>query len=582
MKKNNQSVKRYLYRFIKEYKFYFIGLLIIAIIASLFEILVRYNIKQLVDAITNREFNTLTVLIMLFALYKLLFHGMFFITRLLDIKYRPLFVTKLTTSIYKKTIGHSLHWFDSHMSGEIVNKINSFQANVNQLISSVFKTLITLSNISIGILFLFSINLTPALIQIGFLIIYLPLIVFLLKKQFILQKSYEKINQETAGVVNDSIANVFSIKVIGNLANEFKLKLSPSFTKREFWDKKTRRFDAYVVDSIDTIFSVLFTTLQMYFLAKLYYLGTITAGSFMFVAMVVLKLHKDIDFLLDTMLFQINPKVAQIKASYEFANQQYDVVDKKDAKELKNVKGTITFDKVYFSYSESSKDILKDLNLQILPGEKIGLVGYSGAGKTTCVKALIRYFDIHKGSIKIDGHNIQDLTQESLRNYISVIPQDIAMFHRSILENIQIANNSITKQELIKACKKAQIHADIMQMPKGYDTIVGERGVKVSGGQRQRIAIARAIIKNAPILILDEATSSLDSKTEKQIQESLDMFMQDKNKTVIAIAHRLSTLKNMDRIIVLDKGQIIEQGTHKDLISKSESFYKKLWEMQKI
>lgn len=182
------------------------------------------------------------------------------------------------------------------------------------------------------------------------------------------------------------------------------------------------------------------------------------------------------------------------------------------------------------------------------------------------------------GNIFIDNHRIVDITQESLRRNISMIPQDITMFHRSILENLQIAKYDATKEEIILACKKAKIHDDIESMSNGYDSIVGERGIKISGGQRQRIGIARAI----PILILDEATSSFDSKTETMILDSLNVLIEDASKTVIAIAHRLSTLKHMDRIIVMDKGKIIEQGTHDELLKDNNSLYKKLWELQEI
>lgn len=197
-------------------------------------------------------------------------------------------------------------------------------------------------------------------------------------------------------------------------------------------------------------------------------------------------------------------------------------------------------------------------------------------------KCLLRYFDVQKGAIYIDGRAINSVTQESLRAHISIIPQDITMFHRTIRENLQLAKYDATDEEIIDACKKAKIHDDIMAMEKGYDSVVGERGIKVSGGQRQRIAIARAILKNASILILDEATSSLDTPTEQLIQASINELLETSNATVIAIAHRLSTLKNMDRIIVLDRGKIVEEGQHDELVLKEDGMYKKLWEMQMI
>ena len=507
---------------------------------------------------------------------------MFFISILLYLKYKPAFITKVTTDIYQKTIKHSLHWFDSHMSGEIADKINSFQVSMSYMVTNIFRSLVVLWAIIIGVIFLAKVNYLSALIQLVFLLIYTPIIYILLKKQLKLQESYEKSNQETTGIINDSISNIFGIKIIGNLLSEFKLKLTPALLRRQEWDRKTRKFDAFWVDNADTFMIVTMSAIQIYVLAYLYRTDQITAGGFAFIAMIMLKLHGDINTILDYILFGINPQIAQIRASYEFINEEYDIIDKKNAKNLKKVKGNIEFKNVSFAYNDGSESVLNNFSLKIKAGEKIGLVGHSGAGKTTLIKSLIRYFDIQKGGILIDNQKITDVTQESLRESISVIPQDITMFHRSILENLQIAKYKAIKKEITNACKKAQIHDDILKMKDGYDSIVGERGIKVSGGQRQRIAIARAILKDAPILILDEATSSLDSKTEKMIQDSLNLLIEDKSKTVIAIAHRLSTLKHMDRIIVLDKGKIVEEGTHDELLKNKNSLYKKLWELQEI
>ncbi len=577
-----QSLKNYILEIANKYKIYFLALFVISISASLLEISVHYKIKEIIDIIVAEESQSLSILLALFILYKFMHHGMFFIVRLLDIRYSPKLVTKITTDIYQKTIGHSLHWFDSHMSGEISDKINKFQSNFIDIIRHFFRSFVVLWAIIIGIIFLFKIHYIPALIQLTFLLIYSPIIYFLLKKQLKLNESFEKSNQRTTGIINDSIANIFGIKIIGNLTNEFKLKLTPALLKRQEWDRKVRKFDAFWVDNLDTLMIVIMSVAQIYLLAHLYQNGQISAGSFAFIAMLMLKLHGEVNNILDSILFHINPSIAGMRASYEFINEKYDIIDDQSAKNIKNVQGQIEFKNVSFSYDNSNKKILNNFNLKIKSGQKIGLVGHSGCGKTTLIKALIRYFDIDSGEIKIDGKNIQNIKQNSLRSNISLIPQDITMFHRSILENLQIAKYQATKKEIIAACKKAKIHDDILEMKNVYDSIVGERGIKVSGGQRQRIAIARAILKDAPILILDEATSSLDSKTEKMIQPSLDLLIKDKSKTVIAIAHRLSTLKNMDQIIVMDKGRVAEIGTHDQLLSDQDSLYKKLWELQEI
>ncbi len=258
-----------------------------------------------------------------------------------------------------------------------------------------------------------------------------------------------------------------------------------------------------------------------------------------------------------------------------------DIQDKPNAKDLVVSQGCIQFDNVSFHYGEN-KGVINHLNLDIKPGEKVGLVGRSGAGKSTLVNLLLRFHDVEEGSIKIDGQNIADVTQDSLRSKIGMVTQDTSLLHRSIRDNILYGNPTASEEELLKATKQAHAHEFIETLTDpfgnvGYDAQVGERGVKLSGGQRQRIAISRVLLKDAPLLVLDEATSALDSEVEAAIQESLNELMQ--GKTVIAIAHRLSTIAQMDRLIVLDKGNVVEQGTHQELIAHN-GIYAQLWAHQ--
>ena len=238
--------------------------------------------------------------------------------------------------------------------------------------------------------------------------------------------------------------------------------------------------------------------------------------------------------------------------------------------------GEIVFENASFQYREATP-LFDQLNVRIQAGEKVGLVGYSGSGKTTFAHLILRLFDLESGRILIDGQDIGRVSQNSLRQSVSFIPQDPTLFHRSILENIRYAKPDATEAEVVLAAKAAHADEFIMALPEGYEALVGERGVKLSGGQRQRIAIARAMLKNAPILILDEATSALDSITEHLIQESLDQLMEAK--TTIVIAHRLSTLLHMDRIIVFHHGQIVESGSHRALLEKNGR-YAQLWKSQ--
>ena len=220
---------------------------------------------------------------------------------------------------------------------------------------------------------------------------------------------------------------------------------------------------------------------------------------------------------------------------------------------------------------------MKKFNLTVAPNEKLGIVGLSGSGKTTLINLLLRMYDVDTGAIKINGTDIRDLIQNSLHKNISIVPQDVTLFNRTILENIRYGAPNASKSDVIRAAKHAYIHDFIMGLPNGYDTLVGNRGVKLSGGQRQRVAIARAILKDAPILVFDEATSALDSESEKYIQNALNRIMH--GKTAIVIAHRLSTLRNMTRIVVIQNGKIVETGTHKQLL-RANGAYRKLWNMQ--
>ncbi|MBO4625698.1 MAG: ABC transporter ATP-binding protein, partial [Alphaproteobacteria bacterium] len=262
--------------------------------------------------------------------------------------------------------------------------------------------------------------------------------------------------------------------------------------------------------------------------------------------------------------------------AWDKINATIKIADKPDAKSMRiNRAPSIDFDNVSFGYGD--RGVLKQFDLHIKPGEKIGIVGLSGAGKSTLCNLILRMYDVDGGAVLVNGVDIRDVKQDSLRQHIAYVPQESVLFNRTILENIRYARPHASRSEVITAAKRAHIHEFVMSLPNGYDTLVGNRGIKLSGGQRQRIAIARALLKNAPILVLDEATSALDSQNELFIQKSLKMVMN--KKTTIAIAHRLSTLRNMDRIVVMSHGRIVESGAHTELLRRGGA-YKKLWNMQ--
>lgn len=270
--------------------------------------------------------------------------------------------------------------------------------------------------------------------------------------------------------------------------------------------------------------------------------------------------------------------------AYDMVNnlsQKPSVQDPANPQKPRIHKGEVTFKDVLFDHESSDEKkqtaLFRDFNLRIEAGQKIGLVGHSGGGKTTLTKLIMRFMDIESGEILIDGQNIAAITQDDLRRFITYVPQEPLLFHRSLAENIQYGNLNASEAEIVKASKLAHAHEFIKELPDGYATLVGERGIKLSGGQRQRIAIARAMLKDAPILVLDEATSALDSESEKLIQDALWKLME--GRTAIVIAHRLSTVQRMDKIVVLDDGKIVEQGSHKELLA-GNGVYAKLWAHQ--
>ncbi|MDJ1166063.1 ABC transporter ATP-binding protein [Burkholderia gladioli pv. gladioli] len=260
--------------------------------------------------------------------------------------------------------------------------------------------------------------------------------------------------------------------------------------------------------------------------------------------------------------------------------QPLGIDDAPDARPIAITRGEIRFDRVTFRYGPRSAPLYSDFSLRIAPGERIGLVGHSGSGKTSFIKLIQRLYDIDGGRILIDGQDIAKVTQESLRNHIAIVQQEPVLFHRSLADNIAYARPEATRDEIIRAATLASAHGFISELPEGYDTLVGERGVKLSGGERQRVAIARAFLANAPILILDEATSSLDSESELLIQQAMERLMV--GRTTIVVAHRLSTVRSLDRLLVLDRGRVIEEGDHDALIRIEGGVYRRLFERQAL
>ena len=375
-----------------------------------------------------------------------------------------------------------------------------------------------------------------------------------------------------AGKLIDSFSNFFIVKYFaGEKKEERALKESRAEVVRSTINKykATGLFKALP----DIVWNIGFV--GMYIICAIYYgHGTMGLSGIIYAIGVYYGIMDSVSSVLSDFP-DIIDTFTKSRTAYKELVCPITITDKPNAPDLVVKKGAIEFKHIIFGYR--NRPVLTDLSLHIKPGERVGIVGSSGSGKSTLVHLLMRLYNLKHGQILIDGQNISDITQDSLHENIAFIPQDSSMFNRTIAENIGYGKDKATMVEIKKAAKNASADEFIMETEKKYNSLVGDRGIKLSGGQRQRIAIARAFLKDAPILILDEATSALDSETETAIQESFEKL--SKGRTTLAIAHRLSTLRNMDRIIVLDKGKIVEQGTHQQLLRKKGRYYQ-LWQMQ--
>ncbi|MDR2831454.1 MAG: ATP-binding cassette domain-containing protein [Rickettsiales bacterium] len=388
-----------------------------------------------------------------------------------------------------------------------------------------------------------------------------------------LSTTFSEYGSIITGKMVDVFSNILSVRLFARNNTE-RLSLSTTCKEATLLEQKI----GWVYFLIFCVYGFSYVIVQgfnLYFLIEGRQQGTITVGDFALV-MAINTTIVGFLWILTRSLARFVRFWGKITAGLQAILVIPEIQDKPNVSNLVISKGKINFDKVHFQY-KGTESIFQNKSVTIKPGQKVGLVGYSGSGKSTFVNLILRLYDVQSGKISIDGQDIRNVTQDSLHKNIGMIPQDPSLFHRTLMENIRYGKTNASDDEVIEAAKKAHAHEFILKLPQEYDSLVGERGVKLSGGQRQRIAIARAILKNAPILILDEATSQLDSITESNIQESLWELMQ--GKTTIVIAHRLSTLLHMDRILVFDQGKIVEDGTHQELLDKN-GMYKTLWDAQ--
>ena len=489
-----------------------------------------------------------------------------------------IFESKVMKELYDLTFNrllkHSYTFFSNNFSGSIVAKtkrfIRSFEILGDAISYQIYFAFLTL----LGILVVLFVK-APVLGLLFFIwsLIYIFVTFIFIRKKIKLDAIEAEADSKVTGYLSDAILNALNIKIFGNHRYEQK-RFEISTTSEE-----RKRIHAWFFGNYQNLAqAIMMAVLQisvLYLCIYLWRTNSVSVGTIVLVQTYVIVLL-DILWGLGKAMTKTMKALTDMKEVVEIFDTVPDILDPENPEKLVINKGYIKFDSVSFKYTEGV-DVFSNINFDIKPGERIGLVGNSGGGKSTITKLLMRFSDVTDGKITIDEQDIRSITQEDLRSTISYVPQESILFHRTIRENILYGNVKTTNEEVERVAKKAHAHEFILNLPQGYDTLVGERGVKLSGGERQRIAIARAMLKNSPILILDEATSSLDSVSEAYIQESFNELMKDK--TSLVIAHRLSTIAKMDRIIVLKEGKIMETGTHAELL-ELKGTYADLWNHQ--
>ncbi|MBA3723035.1 MAG: ABC transporter ATP-binding protein [Parachlamydiaceae bacterium] len=467
---------------------------------------------------------------------------------------------------------HSPKYFNEHFAGSLSNKIGDMTTQVTSIIQNLMVFIPAVASIILILIFFSAVSPLFALILGMWIVLHAIICFFFTVKCVEYSNDHGEARSTLAGTIVDSFTNNFAVNLFSRFQFE-KMRIASYQKIEQEKNYKAQYYIALMLLSLSLLFLVGIITLNTFLI--LYWMqNKITIGEVIqvfnttFNVIMILWVAGDI-------MPQFFKSVGIATQALSVMEDPQDVIDPPGTPSLKITQGEIVFENVSFQYGE--KKLFSSKNVHIKGGEKVGLVGYSGAGKSTFVNLILRSYPIKDGRILIDGQDVATITLDSLHKQIALIPQDPLLFHRTLEENIQYGNIHASQEEVIQAAKMAHCDEFIRKCPNGYATLVGERGTKLSGGERQRIAIARAMLAASPILILDEATSSLDSVTEKFIQESLEKLMQ--NRTTLVIAHRLSTLAKMDRILVFDQGKIVEEGTHNELIA-NRGHYAHMWQMQ--
>ncbi|MBP6883870.1 MAG: ABC transporter ATP-binding protein [Candidatus Pacebacteria bacterium] len=572
-------VLKYFWQVIRGFKFSFFTMIISNALPFIFDIIIPLQYLKLWNVISAKDFldidHARAILFGVLALHA----GRYILRRVADFSddyFTSNVMRGLRNQAFSYMIGHPALFFADNFGGSLVQKIskyaNAFRKLKDKILSDGFPIIIRSIGTIIAVYALLPHKYAYLFAAFFFVFIFSGIILSKFKLKYDIAAA--ELDSKTTGALADSITNHSSIqfftghdyekKHVGAVINN---QYKATLLNWRLWDS---------IFAVQAIFTVAIEIGIFWIAIEDWYLGLIGLPIF-----IILQTY------LNNLISVLWNWASLVRTYYEgFSDAQematildmpYKIVDRNNSI-LENIKGDISFEDVTYIYDKNNTKVLDKFSIKITAGQKVALVGKSGAGKTTLVRLIMRLFDVTGGKITVDGINISDVTQKNLREKIAFVPQDTALFHRTLMENIRYGRRDATDEEVKRAASLAHCDEFIERLPLKYETHVGERGVKLSGGERQRVAIARAILKDAPILILDEATSSLDSHSEMLIQDALHNLI--KNKTTIIIAHRLSTIRQMDRIVVLEEGKIVEDGTHDDLLNKDMGVYKKLWDLQ--
>ncbi|RZI45908.1 ABC transporter ATP-binding protein [Candidatus Finniella inopinata] len=569
----------FLWRYVKLFRGQFICLVAFMLIWALNESLFPYFLKLFVEGVTHVDpagslWENFKFPIVGITVCWLTMEIAMRLSGVISYYLYPAFRAKMREDTFDWVKDQSVDYFSSNLAGSIGAKIADIPKSSHQIIDHFIWYVIAIFFVFVSSIvvvaqasFVFTALITLwCATHMGITFYYLEEVQSKSSDHY---ESIATLNGETVDIIN----NASSMKFFSRVG--FETQRIKTFQATEIKKSKSATWAIQKVDFFRGFAALCFMLTTISLLLKGWKDGWLSVGDFPLVAMTSFNLLGLIWHMSMT-LVDIFQDIGILRGSLSLLRHEHSVQDKPTALEISVPYGEIEFKNVVFGYRKNMP-LFSGLSVRIKALEKVGLVGFSGSGKTTFVNLILRAFDIGSGEILIDGQNIANVTQASLREHVTLIPQDTNLFHRSVKENLTYGNLNATDEEIEAAARKAHCHGFIQKLENGYDTVVGERGLKLSGGQRQRLAIARAFLKNTPILLLDEATSALDSETEKDIQVSLLELMA--NKTTLIVAHRLSTLKHMDRILVFDKGQIIEEGSQKELLKKGGHFAH-LWSLQ--